>query len=973
MWVIALLWCLFYWIGNNILYAFKKYIHIENTSMRILSSITLGLSVYVFYLFALGSIWYYSLTAVWVWIVLWVIISFPSLKKIFSCIKTPLKEYDTSSQRGSIALFFDEIHYGIITFLLSVNFISVYRPFPIGWDDLGVYMNFPKLLSSAGELLSLWQVYFWQLYTGVGFLAWSQTYAFFLNSFSGIFVALAVYIGINSLRENKKDTIDFWLLGVLILLMMPMTVFQLAKDMKLDFALLWVSITALTLLYHTFFDGWHFSHKKSFWTLTLVWFFVGIAFSIKVTSLLLFIAVFGALSYKKLNIWWFLGFTCVFIWIFTFWNIWSMMNVIVPQDIPVFIPLVFLFAGFAMLVFSSCVKIKSPQVLSHYIIESLCILGGFILALSPWIVKHSIELSWEKPFASVSQIINGKTDQFSPNYELIYSQDEFKKIENSSRLWLDTSGTTNNEDFWRYFWYERGINNYLKLPFNLSFQINQKGEFTDISFLFFALIPVLFLFLPYKNKLYQIPVVIVMVFFLLYFIPGPISNLLTGLFGSIFIPLWYIPLVVLMFAPLLYFSYVLETNKKYVSLFLVHLSAMTLYILLWTISAFWVVWYGIVMYFWFLLMIVLVLQILSDKKSTSTNISIYYVLALVWIYAIASALPHGITNLKSSGYPEYKLSQLTEEESLMQAHPDYYPILWEVNISDSWKRKLLEKYKSSFRGVISKIPEFEWLWKMIPWIQNSQELKWLLIQVKNNAPQISSNIGVILNSMYKDVISPQKEFRSQKNIYRAGTFMKYFISENNARIFEDNLLSNYKNYIHDNNSDISIQRFKKLNIDYILLDLNAATIDNDERKNLTKRYEALLTLLQNKNLEMISTDSTCLRIALDEERLKIASNSYMQIAGINYDDSLLTRTQKKYLCAQKIIEITKDNKLLEKEFPYLAQYQLESLKKTSIYEKVENYLKTQDVSWELTDEVIQTNLIVNYIPIGYKVLMKIKK
>jgi hypothetical protein len=31
----------------------------------------------------------------------------------------------------------------------------VYRPFPIGWDDLGVYMNYPKLLSQAGELLPL--------------------------------------------------------------------------------------------------------------------------------------------------------------------------------------------------------------------------------------------------------------------------------------------------------------------------------------------------------------------------------------------------------------------------------------------------------------------------------------------------------------------------------------------------------------------------------------------------------------------------------------------------------------------------------------------------------------------------------------------------------------------------------------------------------------------------------------------------
>ena len=33
----------------------------------------------------------------------------------------------------------------------SSNIISILRPMPIGWDDLGVYMNYPRLIALSGE------------------------------------------------------------------------------------------------------------------------------------------------------------------------------------------------------------------------------------------------------------------------------------------------------------------------------------------------------------------------------------------------------------------------------------------------------------------------------------------------------------------------------------------------------------------------------------------------------------------------------------------------------------------------------------------------------------------------------------------------------------------------------------------------------------------------------------------------------
>ena len=51
-------------------------------------------------------------------------------------------------------LIITEIAFVFITFVFSVSLISILRPMPIGWDDLGAYMNFPKLMALSGESLA---------------------------------------------------------------------------------------------------------------------------------------------------------------------------------------------------------------------------------------------------------------------------------------------------------------------------------------------------------------------------------------------------------------------------------------------------------------------------------------------------------------------------------------------------------------------------------------------------------------------------------------------------------------------------------------------------------------------------------------------------------------------------------------------------------------------------------------------------
>lgn len=62
------------------------------------------------------------------------------------------KPNGTFYEQVNLPLISTEILFMILTFLISVNFINIVRPMPIGWDDLGVYMNFPQIMANNGEI-----------------------------------------------------------------------------------------------------------------------------------------------------------------------------------------------------------------------------------------------------------------------------------------------------------------------------------------------------------------------------------------------------------------------------------------------------------------------------------------------------------------------------------------------------------------------------------------------------------------------------------------------------------------------------------------------------------------------------------------------------------------------------------------------------------------------------------------------------
>jgi hypothetical protein len=84
----------------------------------------------------------------------------------------------------------------------------------------------------------------------------------------------------------------------------------------------------------------------------------------------------------------------------------------------------------------------------------------------------------------------------------------------------------------RYFGYDTGINNYLKLPANLTFQKNQSGEFTDITYFFLAFFPVALLFVRSRRSLYQIFIGSILAFCISYYFTSFGRETITGFFAS---------------------------------------------------------------------------------------------------------------------------------------------------------------------------------------------------------------------------------------------------------------------------------------------------------------------------------------------------------------------------------------------------------------------------------------------------------
>lgn len=449
----------------------------------------------------------------------------------------------------------------VLSFTFLSNIINIVRPMPIGWDDLGVYMNVPKLMAQAGAIFAGSGMVAWQTYTSIGFLLGSPTQAFFLSCLGGVLGTMACWLAISHTLRHRRLLVDIPLLMAAVLYVMPMLVFQQAKDMKVDMGLLAITVGAvyplvILLLGEIKSGRWKkvvglsddtekevMYQTRSWRPYLLIGAALGTAFAIKATTLMTFLGVFALLAMVAGGWSAFLGWNMFVCGVFTLGNLWKTLNVPLEPGVSVTqAGIAFSVAGVTLLGWSFFKNFSSWRKGGWQ--AFIAISAGIFLTLSPWLVKNTVEIVSTHQPVSMNLLLSGYDPQRDPpDLSKIYTSEQITEKKNEEQAALKAKeGQTSNEDLGRYIGYELGLNNYAKLPWNMTMQVNQKGEFTNITYLYLVLIPGSLLFLVYRRK-WLVGVVILAIagaypLFIWqpnYFVPGASSIGLVQKYSQLFV------------------------------------------------------------------------------------------------------------------------------------------------------------------------------------------------------------------------------------------------------------------------------------------------------------------------------------------------------------------------------------------------------------------------------------------------------
>lgn len=202
---------------------------------------------------------------------------------------------------------FSKIHLLLVWLLvtyLALNFLNVVRPFPIGWDDLGSYLNRPRLLSSYGSFIPSMSQFQWEYLTSLGFLLFGYdstigaTMAMQINWSAGLLSVLIVYtFGRLYLGQSAG------VLAAMLYYFLPMTGHFSFADMKIDNAVFFMSTLAILTMCVALFP-----HRRGHETVAhsdlrfflLIGLFAGLAIAFKVTAILS-VFIVGAMLFGTLG------------------------------------------------------------------------------------------------------------------------------------------------------------------------------------------------------------------------------------------------------------------------------------------------------------------------------------------------------------------------------------------------------------------------------------------------------------------------------------------------------------------------------------------------------------------------------------------------------------------------------------------------------------------------------------------------
>ncbi len=391
----------------------------------------------------------------------------------------------------------------LIWFLLSYlafNYINVVRPFPIGWDDLGSYLNRPRLLVSYGRFVHSMQSFQWEYLTSLGFLlfgyesTFGATASLIINWFQGVLAIFAIYLFGRVFMGPGRG-----ILAATLYYSLPLVGHFSFADMKIDNAVFAISALAIFCVLEGLL---HITENRSLqrkW-IFIAGLFVGLAFSMKITSIMVFMALGTVILGATMH--WIAYPAAVFfaLVVFVKQDLISVARISEKVNIdPGFITplvLIILFGAIGCVLFGIAAKLK-PNTMKSAIVTALLFVAGFAIVVFPWMEHNNIQHGNVVPrFAlKAPNILTPVIDQSGTNSNTPYSLPLELATDPNHKNCISTAG---KEELDRYWGTHKGWSHYLMLPWRSVMNLDHAGYYvtTQSALLLFPLL----LLLPFFWK-----------------------------------------------------------------------------------------------------------------------------------------------------------------------------------------------------------------------------------------------------------------------------------------------------------------------------------------------------------------------------------------------------------------------------------------------------------------------------------------
>lgn len=380
---------------------------------------------------------------------------------------------------------------------LAFNFLAVVRPFPIGWDDLGRYLNQPHLLVSYGHFIPTMPTFQWEYITSLGYLLFGYdsyfgaTLSMMMNWAAGAFAIVAILA-----FGYATFGVGGGLVAAILYYTLPLVGHFSFADMKIDNALFAVGALSMLALFIGLFRtadddendaperGWVEMRK---WII-LAGVFAGFALGMKATAIMVAMALGSILVGSMLGGYGFAGS------VFLSWFVYTQQNR-------------FNVAEVSQRVFGSDAAMSRPVVMAVCFLLGVGLLGyaayrrtgairptlravgvllaSFIAAMLPWLAYNNVangnlipDLSLSVPNTYAPAFVIGKGQSLpDDNGQKVIALPDDLRVDLSNAA---CSSTARTEELDRYWGQHAGIGHYLTLPWRSVMNLDSAGYYVTM-------------------------------------------------------------------------------------------------------------------------------------------------------------------------------------------------------------------------------------------------------------------------------------------------------------------------------------------------------------------------------------------------------------------------------------------------------------------------------------------------------------